>query len=347
MDMSEGNTLLAIPQRVAELGRIRLGEKGDKGQPVKLKTFRLTSGSKPTLEAAAALYGGKVQAWQGAPDEGMWQLTTAVAELDILIPRAIRNISQAFEMWKGGTNERRCDMTTAQTPAGAVPCICAAKGLDGPDRECEVVTRISVILPRVPGMGVWRLDTGGWYAATTLPATVQLLTSMYQGAFVPAVLRAEQKSKRERLPGGKVQTNRWVQPALDAPGATIGQLVEGTLREQPALPAGELPTPPQTARDRAAAARAAVEAREAAETTRPADSTAGGARDGTPAGEAAERSVEPEVVPPAASGSTALCASLPPSDGLGLTKPCARPPHGPKAPHVSDEGSWYDQPVKP
>lgn len=258
-----GSALLPIPQRVAELGRIRLGEKGERGQPVKLKTFRLTSPSKPTLDAAALLYGGKVTPWAGAPDEGQWQLTTAVAELDVLVPRNIRNISQAMELWKGGTCVRRCDLTTVRTPDGDVPCICTAKGLDGADRECDVITRVSVILPRVPGMGVWRLDTGGWFAATTLPATMQLLGSMSTGAFVPAVLRAEQRSKKERLPDGKVQTHRWVQPALDAPGTTIEQLVaaSGVAAPLPALAEGERPAPP-TAAQVAAQRAEAIKARQ-------------------------------------------------------------------------------------
>lgn len=262
VDIGEVNTglLLNIPQRPPELGRIRLGEKGTKGEPVRLKTFRLTSSNRATLEAAAVLYGGKVQAWQGAPDEGMWQLTTAVAELDILIPTNLRSVSQAYELWQGGTCERRCDGTTAATPQGAVPCICAAKKLDGADRECEIMTRLSVMLPRVPGLGVWRLDTGGYLAATTLPSTLTLLAGLARGPWAHAVLRAEQRSKKERLPGGKVQTHRFVVPVLDLPGTTLGQLVPGAEIPQPALlEPGERPAPP-TARDRVAEARRVAEA---------------------------------------------------------------------------------------
>lgn len=101
-----------ITPRVQEIGRIRMGEKGPKGAPVSLKTFRLTSSDRAVLEAAAKLYGGKVTSWDDAPDAGMWQLTTAAAELDILIPRALRSLSQKWELWQGGTCERRCDGRT-------------------------------------------------------------------------------------------------------------------------------------------------------------------------------------------------------------------------------------------
>lgn len=72
------------------------------------------------------------------------------------------------------------------------------------------------------------LTTSGWMAATTLPSTLSLLARMTSGEWIPAVLRAEQRSKKVRDPQtGKVTTNRFVVPVLDLPGATIRQLVEG------------------------------------------------------------------------------------------------------------------------
>ena len=177
-----------ITPRVQEIGRIRMGEKGPKGAPVKLKTFRLTSNDHRVLEAAAALYGGKVAAWPDAPDEGMWQVVTAAAELDILIPRSLRSVSQAWELWKGGTCERRCDGRTEELSGN--PCICGpARGSS--DDVCDVVTRLSVILPRLPGLGVWRLDSGGWGAASTIPSTCRGSRNAVEMAFeaVSSLLR--------------------------------------------------------------------------------------------------------------------------------------------------------------
>ncbi len=250
-----------LTPRVQEIGRIRMGEKNKSGYPVKLKTFRLTSNDKKVLEAAVALYGGKVEPWPDAPDDGMWQVTTAASELDILIPRSLRAISQAWELWQGGTCERRCDGRTEELSGSA--CIC------GPDRGssdefCDVVTRLSVILPRLPGLGVWRLDTGGWGAATTIPATIELLLALDPRPMVPATLRAVQASSKVRGDDGKVVTHRFVRPQLDAPGITIGQLV-GSGATEPVvaqLSAGERPTPP-TAEERVAAQRAAIEAAKA------------------------------------------------------------------------------------
>lgn len=254
------DTLPDLPQRTPELGRIRLGEKGDRGQPVKLRTFRLTSHSKALLDAAAALYGGTVRSWDGAPDEGMWQLTTGASELDVLIPGAVGAVSQTYEEWKGGTCMRRCDGTTVRTPATEEPCICKKLDIPGPDdAHCEIVTRFRVILPRVPGLGVWMLTTSGWMAATTLPSTLNLLARMTSGEWIPAVLRAEQRSKKVRDPKtGKVQTNRFVVPVLDLPGATIGQLVEGAGLVDSPVPLDAVV--PSTAKERALARAAQLEA---------------------------------------------------------------------------------------
>lgn len=251
--------LPGLVQRPPELGRIRMGEKSERGAPIRLKTFRLTSGNRALLERAAELYGGKVEEWKDAPDEGMWELTTEASELDIRIPASLAVIGQRYEFWQGGTLERGCDGTTEKVSGQA--CICAADGLEGPDRVCDIVTRLRVMLPRLPGLGIWRLDTSGYLAATTLPVTVRMLAQLQPGAWIPAVLRAEQRSTKVKLEDGKKQTHRFVVPVLDLPGTTLAQILGegGSGHETPQL---EPPRPP-TAADKVAARRAELEAQAA------------------------------------------------------------------------------------
>lgn len=309
--------LVGLTPRVNELGRIRLGDKEEfrakdgttKTRPAKLETFRLTSHDRTVLEKAAQLYGGKVEAWTDAPDEGMWELTTAASELDIIIPRSLQSVSQNYELWQGGTCERRCDGRFEEV--ARVACLC-----DPEARDCAVMTRISVILPRLPGLGLWRLDTKGWHAATTLPSTIDLLLMLSQASMVPAVLRAEQRSKKVRDANGKVTTNRFVVPVLGAPGITIGQLVsDGALDDTPQLEAGERPTPP-TAADRVAQRRAAIEEAQAVTAV-------------------VEAVTEPEVVEGSASK---VCGAIPAPGPLGLDAPCTEV--GDHTIHKSPEGSW-------
>src|SRR5690242_11118624 len=96
----------AIQRRMMELGRVRLGEKGTKGEPKKLDRFRFTSASKALLDALAAKYGGEVKEWEGA-DDGYFEVYTDAKAVDIVLPPVFSDadgeptypFSQWFEQW--------------------------------------------------------------------------------------------------------------------------------------------------------------------------------------------------------------------------------------------------------
>lgn len=229
--------ILDVQRRFRELGRIRMGERGAKGQPVRLDTWRLTSGNRGLLDEAAALWGGEVRVWESAPTEGQWELTTATAELPIIIPPGRDPVSQWMEQWTRGGCTHRCDGRTNVAPDEPVPCSC-----DPAQPACKPYTRLSVMLPDLPDVGVWRMETHGWNAAAELPGTVELIRAAAEtGRFIDGRLRIEE---RKHVRDGK--TSRFIVPVLDlgvrmrelASGATIGAL------PQPA-PAG-LPAGPDT-----------------------------------------------------------------------------------------------------
>lgn len=212
--------LLDMQVRFRELGRIRAGEKGPKGEPRKRTTWRLTSASKPLLEQAASQpeIGGKVREWKDAPDEGYFELLTDTDRLDVMIPPVADSgslLSQHYELWSGGGCVRRCDGVNEQL--SGKPCLC-----DPDERECKPTTRLSVMIPRLGGIGVWRLDTGGVNAALELPGTFRLLVHAADGQFMPAVLRLEQRSSKK-----DGQTRRYAVPVLDMEQATVLDLVSG------------------------------------------------------------------------------------------------------------------------
>lgn len=223
--------VLDVQRRMMELGRIRLGEKGAKGEPKKLSTFRLTSASRELLESAAKVYGGKVSQWEGAPDDGYFQVTTEARELKVILPPTYSaadgspttSYSQWYELWSGGGCQRRCDgQTEALT---GKPCMC-----NPDDRACQITTRVSVMLPEVAGLGVWRLDSKGWNAAVELPGTLEvLMMAAARNSFVPAVLRIEHRTKKEPGKG----THRFVVPVLDLPDVKIGELLTAAAANHP------------------------------------------------------------------------------------------------------------------
>lgn len=246
-----------VQRRMMELGRVRLGEKGPKGEPRRLNTFRFTSASQALLEAVAAKHGGTVSAWTDAPDEGYFEVTTEATSLDIILPpvysaedgEPTTAYSQWFELWSGGGCQRRCDGETESL--SGKECLC------NPDeRDCKVTTRVSFILPDIPGLGVWRLDSHGWNAAVELPGTLEVLVlAASEHKFIPAVLRVEQRNKK--IPGEG--TRRFNVPVIDLPGVTVNQLAAGEAPlalnapaapprrgERPALPTAEPPAEPAT-----------------------------------------------------------------------------------------------------
>jgi hypothetical protein len=197
----------AIQRRYRELGRIRTGEKGAKGQPVKRDSFRLTSPAKDLLERAAELWGGTVQEWEGAPTEGaQYELATTTSELPVLVPSQDLDRSQYMEMWSAGGVKRRCDTLTELISGRA--CLC------NPDkRDCQITTHLLLVLPQLPDLGVWRITTHGYNAAAELPTTVAMLQQLHeQGQMPGAKLAIENRTSKV---DGK--THHFIVPVLRIP----------------------------------------------------------------------------------------------------------------------------------
>ena len=202
-----------------EVGRIRLGDKGTKGQPRKLDCFRLTSQNQSLLCAAAQKYGGEVRPWEGHP--GFWEVYLTVKELPFMASPV--ELSQWYELWKAGGCERRCDGNREWIKDTA--CLC-----DPEARECKITTRFSVYLYELPGLGVWRLETHGFYAATELPAEASwLIESAKRGRPVRATLSIEHRQVKK---AGEV-TKNFIVPVIHTP-LSIDQIMskEIDIREQ-------------------------------------------------------------------------------------------------------------------
>src|SRR5215210_9197806 len=97
---------IVLQRRHAEIGRIRLGDKGSKGQPQRLNRFRITSANQRHIEDIAQLYGGTAQPWRnGTRDE--WEVYTDATTIPVIVVKG--GISQWLETWTGGGCVHRCD----------------------------------------------------------------------------------------------------------------------------------------------------------------------------------------------------------------------------------------------
>lgn len=223
-------------RRLAEKGRIRLGEKkvSSKGTsyPAKLDRLRFTSRDHAVIDRLAILYGGDVEAW-----EGQWQVIAGTREIAVMLIPSAMGFSQWFEDWTGAVCQKRCDGVTDHVRD--VPCDC-----DPDNRKCKTTTRLSVILPDLPGLGVWRLETHGYYASVEIAAAVEMVElAAGAGAMLPARLRLEDRTVK-RLIDGKVETRNFVVPVLDL-DVTARQLmaINGGASAPPAVGAGGGPLP--------------------------------------------------------------------------------------------------------
>lgn len=223
--------LVDIQAAQVEVGRIRLGTSTPKtarsgktyNEPVRLDRFRLTSRSRQLIEEAAALYGGQPGTWtpQGSRNE-QWEVIIERDSIAVVVPPA--PVSQFYEVWSGGKCQRRCD--GMRELLEDQPCVC------GPDREqrlCKPVTRLSLMLAEMRGVGLWRLETHGYYAAAELPAMADLLSAA--GGNVPARLEMEPRQAEVADPRnpGKTLISTFMVPVLhvEATPAEIIQMFNG------------------------------------------------------------------------------------------------------------------------
>lgn len=224
--------LLDLQKSLRLLGKLRLGEMkktaGGKTYPSKLAQWRMTSPSFELLEAAAAIYGGTVETWEGAPSEGrQYQIFTESDRLQVVMP-ADNALIQAYEMWNAGGAVRRCSGTGQIEELSGQACMCpvdqderaalAAKG-----KACKITSRLKVLLPDIPDIGVWMLESHGYYAAVELAGFEEIMAmATVRGAMIPAQLRIDQRTAKRNG-----ETRRYAVPVLELVTVTAHQLARG------------------------------------------------------------------------------------------------------------------------
>jgi hypothetical protein len=272
---------LDLQRKGYQNGRIRIGRSVDTGRkdrsgnairrPVKLNTFLFTTASQRQAEAVAGLYGGTVQPWERR--SGHYEVATPVNVIGVTIPPRDEVISQWYEMWSKGGAARRCDSQIEKL--SGKPCLCPhAINPDDPDevdaaarerarlakmmppQACRLITRMSLMLPDLPGIGVWRVDTHSFYAAGAVLDSAETMTLFRErGMFLPAELRVEE---HEEVSQG--QTKKYPQIALDLLDS-FRALATGAVERGGIV--AQLPPAPTTVKAIEAAPAPAVEAPQA------------------------------------------------------------------------------------
>ena len=253
-----GNRILTIQRQAREIGRLRTGystiktSKNGKEYVAaeKSDTWILTSAQREAIELAAETWGGELEEWkpQGR-GAAAYRVITQVPVIEALLPPG-DPLSQFYEQWSAGGCQVRCDGESARIALGrgderTVDCVCRTKHGDDwykqdPKFICRPHTRLNVILPQLPDLGVWRVETQGFYSANDLPAQVDLIkAAVGPNPIVPIALRIVPMT---RVRGGEtIQTQTIV---LSIRGAVAGQILAGQVPQLTAGGALALPAPP-------------------------------------------------------------------------------------------------------
>lgn len=221
--------LLDIQRRGRQIGEIRLGlavrGKDGKTRPSKLSTLRFTCKSKDIAYRVAELLGGTPVQTELQNGVKTFDVVSEVDEIPVLVPPGDNVISQWYEMWTAAGCARRCNGEVEQLTQEACKCpsdpkVRAEQAKSG--SACRAVTRLNVMLPDLPDLGVWLLSSTGFNAATELGGAAEVLAAARnQGVIIPAKLRLDQREKR--TPGQPIK--KFVVPVLEVQ-ATLRQLTE-------------------------------------------------------------------------------------------------------------------------
>jgi len=187
------------------------------------------------------MWGGTVEKWQpqGAGAQ-QYRVITKAESIEALLPPG-DPLSQYNEMWNKGGCMRRCDGQTEQITRR--PCLCSAQYgeewyLQPKGVVCAATSRLNVILPDLPDVGVWRAETHSFYAANEWGGTLDMVLSGTNGkGLVPVSLRIE---PRQRVANGL--TKHFPVVVVEIRGVTPRQALTGPLPTAVALdPTGSHP----------------------------------------------------------------------------------------------------------
>lgn len=195
-----------LQRRDTEVGRIRLGVKKG-GRADRLDTFRFTSADQAMIEEIAALYGGEARPWQN-DKKRQFEVITETSIIPVYIPPQI--VDPWYEQWGNGVCQRRCD--GIRDTVHDRPCDCSTDPR-GKKSKCKPTTRVNLYLAEVAGMGVWRLETHGIYAAGEMVQMSERINGIRIP--LPARLMLEQRGgKRFDREKQKVETLDYNVPVL-------------------------------------------------------------------------------------------------------------------------------------
>lgn len=195
---------LSATRRIPRLGKFRLGIKDpDRGFPKKVDYFVLPKDN-PAYQDIVKTFGEKPK------------------ELRILIPVEDEEkwCSQYYRCYSktrglickgdGLTAVRMVDTVTGQLADAGSKQVenrevkCAGRNCPDYKVKCKEVMNLQFLLPEIPGLGVWQIDTGSINSIININSTAELIKNIYKRiSMIPLLLTLEPKEVNNPTDGKK------------------------------------------------------------------------------------------------------------------------------------------------
>lgn len=203
------------------VGRFRSGQQDDRGNPMSLDEWRVTTGDPQVADAIADLYGGTPGEWETQGEEVLEVLTDTPA-VDIILEdgdaiRAVMSLkSSDFK------TIRQCDGVMQSEEFGCADCVCpsglaARKNAAREGTGCKPDIALTFVLADDPSLGKFRYFSGSWTLLEKVPAVQAQLDAVGEPAVVRFGLKRHSFTAKDGTPVS------YVAPTLKVLGAAAGR----------------------------------------------------------------------------------------------------------------------------
>lgn len=217
-------------RRLPRVGKIRLGERtvSQKGAqyPRAVDYFVVREDDATSAEAVRAfrsVYGDKPR---------RLRIMFPSDDLEVIFPQYLKAYRAGVGLWcKGDGEEAQRVGENGQLIEVSCPCELLQKG------QCKQVAHLQFILPDVPIIGVWQIDTSSYHSITQINNAIHLIKTMTGGRIqgIPMTLYLKPK---EVSPDGRKKTVYVMDLLLE--GMTLPELVRVAQHPTPALMAPDI-----------------------------------------------------------------------------------------------------------
>lgn len=158
--------------KIPRIGKIRLGikVKGQKGEyPKATDYFVFDPDDESVMEEIRKVYGEKPKAID---------IMFASEDSEVNFPQYLKRYSFGTLICRGDGKTGTERLFEKEVRVGDKQVECA--GCKYKDDKCHPLASLMVLLPKIPGIGVWQLDTGSYHSIVGINAGIKLVKTLYK-----------------------------------------------------------------------------------------------------------------------------------------------------------------------